>query len=394
MRFGLIAIGVGSVAVAAIAAACQTYDFEPVQPLALTQDTEGVITSANPLKANVMLVVDKSGSMLYPVDTNNTNCASGCGPQAPCGPNCPTRLSEMKGAMVPFLSGPQGDIARFGLAVFPLATSNANACTEGGIDKDIPSTDDGIALAGAASTIGSVIQAIGAGGYPAIGGTPTAATLTKLETYAPLLDSQRANIALLLTDGLPNCNGSLNGATCACVQAGTCSSTSSLNCLDTQATLGAINSLRSKSIKTMVVGFGAETAAAGVAFDTLNAMADAGGMGRQCTSNADCGAGDTCSAGSCGRRFYQAGNSAELAAVLQKLAIILIPGDPCNYHFSTPPRDPSFIVVYVDSQKIAPGADTWTYDPATQNVQLQGSLCTKVQTTDKLTVQVSALNTL
>jgi hypothetical protein len=394
MRFGLVALGVGSVAVAAIAAACQTYDFEPVDPLALRQGERAIITEADPIKANVMLVVDKSGSMLFPVDTNNSNCPSGCGP-APatnCPAGCPTRLTEMKAAMGPFLTN-QGDIARFGLAVFPLGSP----CVVGGIDKDIVQSDDGIALAGAASTINGVIQAIGTGtqgSLPAAGGTPTAATLRTLENHPTLLASDRKNIVLLLTDGLPNCNSSITASNCTCVPGANCS-TSTLNCLDSQASIDAVNALKSRGIQTMVVGFGADTAGGGVGFDTLNSMASAGGLPRSCTTNAECGAGDSCSNGVCAvRKFYQAANSAELAAVLQRLAIIVVVGDPCQYRLAVPPSDPSFIVVYVDSQKIGQAADTWHYDSANTSVQLDGALCDRVKSTNGLLVEVRALGTM
>jgi hypothetical protein len=396
MRFGLAAIGVGSVAVAAIAAACQTYDFEPVQPFAFKQEDIAKYILANPAKPNVMLVVDKSGSMLFPVDTSNSNCPSGCGPapSAGCPASCPTRLSEMKGAMGEFLTL-QGDVARFGLAVFPDGATGV--CAPGITIHQIPTlNDDAIALAGAAVQINGTIQGIQdpriGGGLPANGGTPTAPTLRTLENYTPLLDGTRKNIVLLLTDGLPNCNSTLVASSCTCVPGASCASTN-LNCLDATASIEAVAALSARNILTMVVGFGADTAGAGVGFDTLNKMAEAGGLFRKCPTGTECGIGDTCTNGLCGRKFYQAGNRAELALVLENLALIIRDYDPCEYVFSAAPSDPSFVVVYVDGAKYAPGANTWSYDPASLTVRLEGDLCAKVTASKESVVEARALGT-
>lgn len=405
MRFSLSAIGVGSVAVAAIAAACQTYDFEPVEPLALQQDYEYRIISATPKKANVLLVVDKSGSMLFPVNPSNPSCPTGCGPQSPCPANCPTRLQEMKGAMGGFLTGASGSIARFGLAVFPDADPAvpSTVCQQGRtIHPILTTTDEDIALAGASATINDTIQAIGTpGGLSAHGGTPTAATVRMIDANVAaigLSDSERANVVVLLTDGLPNCSTAHDGATCACVPGSTCAppAGTNLSCLDYQAAADAVSALfnRPTPIKTIVVGFGAETGAGSVATTALNAMASAGGEPRKCQTAAECGGTDTCNGGVCSTQFYQAANGAELAAVLDKLKNIVTVGEPCLYKFDTPPSDPSFVVVYVDDQKVAPGPTTWQYtDVNGPTVELLGDLCTKVKTSAESDVVVRALRT-
>src|ERR1043166_2646147 len=124
--------------------ACQTYDFLPVSPATVAQTTlpSHIVNLGD---FNLMLVVDKSGSMNDKIDSN-------------CTSNCATRLSELKAAMQTFLGG---DIARGRLATSPDADSGCG--TGGKRVLDIPS---------AASDVNNAISGIVAGG-----GTPTAATL-------------------------------------------------------------------------------------------------------------------------------------------------------------------------------------------------------------------------
>ena len=108
-----VAFSVGGAAAVLLAAvltlqSCQTYDFEPVEPLAIAQTTEKKVIYARASKPNIMLVVDKSGSMT----------------QVTTGAN--TRLTEMQAAMSTYLTT-YGKTARMGLTVFP-DTSDANSC--------------------------------------------------------------------------------------------------------------------------------------------------------------------------------------------------------------------------------------------------------------------------
>jgi hypothetical protein len=384
MRFGLTGIGLGLLALAAFAAACQTYDFEPVDPLAISQRTEKVLVTARAGKPNVMLVVDKSGSMLFPVDPSNPNCPANCGPppgNTPCPSNCPTRLSDMKAAMGPFLSQ-SGSLARFGLTGFPVPTSADPFCPAGQLVRDIPDVpnDDPALLQSAASQVNDAIQQIA----PA-GGTPTAATLRTLLDLPTLLDPDRRNIVLLLTDGLPNCNGQLDRQTCICVSTGATPCDNSLNCLDRDNSVAAVTSLRQKGIDTIVIGFGSDTGGA-LAFPTLTAMAEAGGF----------------------QRFYQAADGAALTQILAELTAYF-DETPCTYTFSASdaPTNPSaciagapdcFIVAYVNGEKQTLGA-AWNYSEpnGVPTVTFTGSACTLLENStlrEPVDVQIQLLQTL
>src|SRR2546423_157917 len=135
-----------SLAAALLACACQTYDFQPTEPLTVAQTTAHVEKIAHS-SLNLMLVVDKSGSMNDKLDPS-------------CTSNCPTRIGDLKAAMATFLAqNPAG--GRLGLTTFPNADSG---CGTGGTRV--------LELPTAAGAVNSSIQSIVAGG-----GTPTALAL-------------------------------------------------------------------------------------------------------------------------------------------------------------------------------------------------------------------------
>ncbi|MBX5480904.1 MAG: adventurous gliding motility lipoprotein CglB [Myxococcaceae bacterium] len=368
-------------ALAALAClSCQTYDFEPVQPLAIAQTTIGGTVVTRKAKPNIMLVVDKSGSMNDKIDPG---CSSG---------SCPTRLSEMKQAMDTFLSK-YGDTGRLGLAVFPNATQ-LDACVKGQVVTDIvQSADVDAELKAAASSINDTIQSIGSGGLPAVGGTPTAATLAEIGKLASLQSPDRDDFVLLLTDGLPNCNASLDRKTCQCVT-GQTPCDDNRNCLDQMQVVNTIDSLRQKGIRVIVVGFGADTGAS-IALPVLNAMAEHGGFARKCETAADCGGTDTCDqVGTekyCSTRFFQAANAQELATKLSEIGALLPGVDPCVYELESKPEDPRLLAVYVgldgaEPTKVEPGPDTWTFVETGNagSVTFTGDICQNLRNASDL----------
>ncbi len=381
-----------------LAGSCQTYDFERVVPLAVAQTTDKTIVASKRLKPNVMMLVDNSGSMLLPTNPSAGGCPAGCGSAGNlCPGTCPTRISELKSAMSTFLQT-SGTIARLGATIFPvdqLCGASAN------IDVQLPSpssSDDSTdsALQATAQQVNARIQALSP-----VGGTPTGNSLDFLGTYGGINDGAdfRDDFVLLLTDGLPNCNGANPNAICAsncmnmtcspaaiaactcttstCVPASLCSN----GCLDQIGAVDAVKRLRQKGVRTIVVGFGADLAS-GAGPVVLNAMALEGGFARECPNSTDAECGGT--AGSCNTAtkqcataFFQAANGTELAAALRKISESF-QGDPCEFTLSARPSDPRYLSVVINGQSIAASATTYSYDPNSNKVTFLGPLCTQL----------------
>jgi hypothetical protein len=167
-----------------------------------------------------------------------------------------------------------------------------------------------------------------------VGGTPTGAALTLMSTLTGLTSNDgRADYVVLLTDGLPNCNANNANSLCACgasctpAQTSACQCTASIcsgalcssGCLDRAATVNAVSALAAAGVKTIVVGFGADTLTT-AATPVLDGMARAGGAPRSCPNgtDAECG-GQACVSHTCAPAFYSAANGADLQVVLNGL---------------------------------------------------------------------------
>jgi hypothetical protein len=380
----------------ALAVGCTTYDFEPVVPLALGQSRDEWHVIGAGLKPNVMLLIDRSASMEQPVDPADPACPVGCGYGNPCPNECPTRLSELRAAMADFLGSSSTD-ARLGLTLFP---TDAVCGGPARPDVDLPApsaTDQGTdaALVANATAINERIQ-----GLQALGGTPTAASLRFVGGLAGLrADDFRDDLVVLLTDGLPNCNeenahqmcscnaavcGDCSGGVCAAQQTAcrctmdSCVGNCARGCLDADSVVDATRRNRTNRIRTIVVGFGADTAR-GDAPEVLNSIADEGALPRACPqgTDAECGGGDRClPSGLCERRYFQAGNAAELTQILRSL---VDPPPSCVRRLlEQPGQDGSYLAVQVDGQHVPSGPDTWTYSAGA--VTFTGPLCEHIRT--------------
>ncbi|MBI3185843.1 MAG: adventurous gliding motility lipoprotein CglB [Myxococcales bacterium] len=396
----LSAFGAGVAAL--LAAGCQTYDFEPVEPLAIAQTTQSKTVIAKQLKPNLMLLVDTSGSMNFPTNTSDPICPLNCGQTTPCPAGCPTRLSELKLAMSSFLgSFQQSPVARVGMLAYPSPggdgcnPATAAEITTAGRGVPIPASEDDAALKQVAGQVNSVIQSISA-----TGGTPTAASLAALGTYDALQAKDREQFILLLTDGLPNCNASTTPNSCGgatgcntlctnsawqpgqgcCTLTGACSGNyCAKGCLDKDLTVKAVEALATGGVRTIVVGFGADLVS-GPGPDTLNALAKAGGFGRKCPNgtDAECGGGtNKCDVTKfCTMSYYQARNSDELKKALEQIGMLVGVGDPCVYSLDAVPSDPKFLAVIIDGVSVRSGPDTWKYEGG--KVTFLGGLCSKL----------------
>lgn len=408
-----------AVAIVALAAAgCMTYDFEPVVPLAVGQTTQTFHQVAKKKKPNVMLLVDKSGSMLFPINPANPNCTPGCGQGTACPANCPTRIGDLRDAMANFFAQSATD-ARFGLTFFP-SDIGCSAPSTTDVDLPLPTPgDDGTdaALSANSSVINQRIQAIAP-----VGGTPTGASLAFVGGLPGLLDTGdgRPDFILLLTDGLPNCNGANANQVCTCDAAvcgscgggicqaqidrckctlSSCQTNCQVGCLDTDAVVAVTRANSQKLIKTIVVGFGADTAT-GDAPQVLQAIAEAGAYPRDCKktgTDADCGAGNTCNTATklCSRAFYQATDANELTNVLRDI-IINLTGNPCEFELDTQPPRPEYISVIVNGSNVVSAPDTWQLTGGKVVFADNTAICQEIKTSTEanpVDVQIRVLET-
>lgn len=377
--------------------ACQTYDFQTVAPLSVRQTATSDDIAATPNKPNIMLLVDKSGSMDQPIDASDPDCHVGsingplCGDPAkqnPCNTAvCPTRWSELSSAITAFLQA-QPLVGRYGLSLFPEPESAQGGCaptthSTAAIPPGSSGDDDSV-LQAAADTARTSLAAVtsgttGSAPGPTItgGGTPTSGSLAYVLTKETVLqDSSREDIVLLLTDGLPNCDAELNSlagtAACQCTfgpSPDDCPDTSTpfpgAGCLDADKTVQVIGLLGSAKIQTFVIGFGADTGSA-AARDTLQRMAVAGAIKhpRVCPGappDQPCAADNPCdlSTGLCTKQYFQATDAASLGDVLESISEVL--GNVCERPLTESPDDPALLSVTVDGTPYVQSPTTWSY---------------------------------
>jgi len=189
-----------------------------------------VAITAGSIPPNLMLVVDKSGSM------RDDTCAVGCN----------RKIDDAKTALTFLLNEGEGQI-RFGWMPYPTDSS----CGPGIVVT--PCGDN------TAQAIRLLVAALAQGG-----GTPTGETLENANADTDLHDESRSNFVLLLTDGLPTCPvGQGHDVTEQ----------------DKTRALNAVTALHQAGIDTFVIGLGEAVNDSGDP-TLLNDMAVAGGRAR------------------------------------------------------------------------------------------------------------------
>jgi hypothetical protein len=389
------------------ALACQTYEFVPVGPLSISQEHSSTPIVIKKFKPNVMVLVDKSGSMDQPIDATLPGCTQagtlcGTGDHAkdnPCNVTvCPTRWSELNVALDSFLQT-QAQTVRFGLSFFPEpagGTEQPNCVPTTAARVNLPADpqDDSAATLsalsnGARMALASVKSQNPVGPSGTGGATPTGPSLAFFSGYAPLQDPLRLELVLLLTDGLPNCNGTIPPESCVCTGAAdSCSASSSLDCLDKDRTVQAVQDLAGRGVHLVVIGFGDGTRASldgGVqATIVLQEMALAGNYPRLCPGplhDQACGPLNACQGGVCLRQYYQAQDSRELGAALAEITASL-DREPCLRAITPAPTSEDLILLTLNGTKYPPGDDTWHYVPPADGgpaIRFLGPLCTAIE---------------
>ncbi|MBW2261828.1 MAG: VWA domain-containing protein [Deltaproteobacteria bacterium] len=196
------------------------------------------------VNSDVLIVLDRSGSMMLML--NNLKTAV----------NTVASASEEKiwFGLMPFPNSvPPGDCA----LIRPLTECNA------------PTTPAVMLGPLKAADIASTLV-----GLTICGSTPTSQTLVNAHAYLSSTSTGHSQYVLLATDGVPNCNSSLDPSTCECLDTDTGCVGRPEACLDDAATYAALDALLADGIPTYVLGMGAWL---GTDREIMNNMAEHGG---------------------------------------------------------------------------------------------------------------------
>ena len=286
---------------------------------------EAVAIRSQPGVANVLIVLDRSSSMyreagfgIAGVDRWNPAVAA---------------IRTVTAAL--------DDRVQFGLMLFanPDAPAGMTLCGPGKLD-----------VAPAVAT-GAAIDAALAGDPNTVTGswTPTAVSLDAARTALAGLEGR--SYVLLVTDGAPNCNGALDGASCRCgSDTMSCSSNPRL-CIDADRTVEAVGALRTAGIDTFVVGYDTSVWA-----DVLDRMATAGGT--DFTSH------------------IPVGDEGSLRRALEAISGSVI---SCSVDLEEAPFSVRFVHVMLDGvdvphESVATGTSSWRL-VGDRTVELRGTAC-------------------
>ena len=202
------------------------------------------------------------------------------------------------------------------------------------------------------------------------GGTPTAATLTALQPkLTALAAGPGKTIAILATDGAPNCNaaamcdisecsenieGCAPGDTC-CAMNTNCCVADPLSCVDRAATVAAVAAIHQAGVDVSIIGIPGSQVYANVLTD----MAFAGGAPQ-----------------SAAPFYYDVQDLSTLAGVLQDIAAA---GISCDITIADPPSVQGMTNVYLNQMVVDYDATNgWTWS-ASNVVSLHGTACAELR---------------
>lgn len=333
-------------------------------------DCGGQTVNAEPIQVNLLLVIDRSGSMTDTPDGFDDD-----------------KWTTMVGSLNTALDGIAGTMS-VGIQFFPDADADdASGCgMPNGSDVAVPIADGQDAIA-------AVKSALASSDNTPDGNTPAADALELAHRYfteGAGADLEGNNYVLLALDGGPNCDaGAMCGVdsctvnidqpdlTAICTgQDGSCcgdGSDATLNesCLDSSGTKAQVEALADAGITTFVVGIpGSDQAAYETLLDELAVLGGA-------------------PASSDSPQFYQVADATELSSTLVALTSDLV--DSCELILENPPPDEEKVNVIIDGETLAKtGDDGWEFDDPENPtaIIIKGETCTTIETEGVQSVSV------
>jgi hypothetical protein len=287
-------------------------------------------------KADVLLILDNSGSML--------ESASGGG----------SRLEALKAALNQTLPSTDSKID-WGLMVYPGATlrtrgtrvtlATISTCAPGTVVADVKENN--------ASAVMDLFSKVEGGG----GHTPTTSSIVSAVASLQARKSANPKFIVLATDGLPNCpEGSRTEQ--------------EMSTNDADAAVAAVEMAAQADIPVFVVGMSISGKDATEAKDALNRMAEAGGK--------------PVSGGAV--KYYAANSADELAAQMNAIGGQIA---SCNFILNKAPEVPENVLVVYSDHRALPSDTTWKYtDSSHKSITILGDDCTKVMNGTYKDVQV------
>lgn len=284
------------------------------------------------MRSNLLIVLDRSGSMLDVINNDRTKWAIAMGVLQPLVQNFDDRIS-------------------FGLQFFPNQNTRTTGC--GQATNYLKVADDATPVSAALAAAATVENQY----YPSSGNadsqhiqtfTNIAEAMAAVSADTGLLASDRRNAVMLVTDGAPSTN---------------CGPVAEANA----ETVATITALRNQGISTYVVGFGGTVTAQAIPNANtppidpvaLSSFAEAGGTARPGAT-----------------KFYAAENAADLEASMQDISSRV--ALTCSYALDETPPDLGLIYVYFNNEpteipRDASHAEGWDSDG--QTIQFYGAAC-------------------
>lgn len=333
--------------------------------------------SAKPKPVNMLIVLDKSGSMDH--EANDVQ-----------------KWAAMKDALASALEEVAEDI-NFGLELYPTPKLESDVidkdtCGQDGNCCEMPDDIDmNVPIGSGSGAVELIIDQLD-NTLPG-GGTPTARALERALEYFTRGDGaslEGDKYVLLATDGGPNCNSdlvcgadlctyNLDGRTCSeesGFEGGNCCYTSTVTdgagdgCVDSTNVVDRINDLQDAGIETFVVGIpGTEVYA-----EYLNEFAEAGG---RAVSGGD-------------SRYYRVDNVSDLTDVFREITVQLVTSCELEIPRSSSTLPPKVVVdcdIIPRSEGGEGGAGgagsdeptvNWEWDPSNDTITLVGEACKRV----------------